>query len=120
MVRKIHIGINLRLDKKKPTSKKQRKAKCMFINFIKSEKVLNLDNYDVLKILRNDDVYNVVAIRYCDRIRSSLTYRGSDVKSEGSVKYTIKSFDTIWDARPFYEEVRNAWLSGEKVFVLDA
>ncbi len=85
----------------------------MFLQYKKSQKVINLDNFD--EIAMQTECYNkhhIVARKYCPSPSSSS-------KSEAMLQIIIQTFADENRAAVSYELLKREWLNGAKVFDID-
>ena len=87
----------------------------MFLRFSNKE-VLNLDNFDGIKLLIPDqakDDYKVVAIRYQPHLKFTGFIAKSDAwfSSYKNTIYTIKTFSEKQEAISFYERLEYHWIN---------
>ena len=78
----------------------------MFLQYKKSQKVINLNNFD--EIAMQTELYNrhhIVARKY--------------TKSDGVVQIILQSFADENRASVSYELLKREWLNGAKVFDID-
>lgn len=85
----------------------------MFIVYKDKKKIINLDNFDTISVIYEDNpLYNsyyVVAQR--NTIFSDIRYKFS-----GNSKCIIADFLSEKDANNFYDRLQASWINGEKVF----
>ena len=113
----------------------------MCLRYMNKKRAVNLDNFDFIEVEKVSrleyrypkdiqvTVYQVVAVRLCDKIKSTSAGGGGSLyintgscvytNSDGLVKYMIKEFNNEQEANKFYDNLQYHWINNIGIFEIE-